>query len=714
MNLLLILFFSVASVIGTGAIMKSGLMGRREHKSFSLQGMLFSNLLGSGSGDEKPKAKILDKTPLGNPETSNPESTGVSNVMFNRNKIPMMRGVDNGNSNIMNQGGVPMTGGTGIVPAGGGMQNRGMQPGAGLGAVAMVGLANGIGMMAQNAGNINNLSKSRKNITGVVYQGAGMIYNVSAKGRRRIAQSAGLISNYNERGRSRYAQNADNILNEVGRGKITMKQGDGARTAIANGRTRVTSKGQANNYIYGKKTRVRSRIGNIHTQDLRLLGVSKPKSMLVQNLHAPKAKRLKIQELNNNGGYIGKNKGIVNTYGTAGVGMYMPLGQMTGKKKLKVAKTTPRIAEANNIKVNLNDVNLQKNNDYSLQNRNYSLNKSTNDYVTMVEMSNISKDPRNKGLNSEQKTKLYTLTTVRERYGDSSRNSEIGSYGEYNREDLYRQLVKTVPEMSTKDMRKVASEANRLGQERKRKQQAFATQMADQKMDMNREGRNALNDMLRDTTGSAAAHLHSFIEDNFKDEITRELSQEEVKKIEQQARENISKRNDIPLEQKEEEYEKEKDRLLADKEQDNSGVIEELLKERILENPSEAKNILGEENAEKLQNKIKSIENQRDTAITQESIKQELRKNSEFVKKHPEFDKARFDKIYSARKSEEMNADIQTAVGNLYSDRTRGNSSRYQGKMNPNTNSNNPQPQVSSQNIYVPRNVQERTAGGAI
>ena len=68
---------------------------------------------------------------------------------------------------------------------------------------------------------------------------------------------------------------------------------------------------------------------------------------------------------------------------------------------------------------------------------------------------------------------------------------------------------------------------------------------------------SALNNLLKDTSGSASTHFHNFIEENFKDEIERELSPDEVKEIEEQARENINKRNDIPLEQKEEEYEKE-------------------------------------------------------------------------------------------------------------------------------------------------------------
>lgn len=64
---------------------------------------------------------------------------------------------------------------------------------------------------------------------------------------------------------------------------------------------------------------------------------------------------------------------------------------------------------------------------------------------------------------------------------------------------------------------------------------------------MNKESMSALNNLLKDTSGSASTHFHNFIEENFKDEIERELSPDEVKEIEEQARENINKRNDIPL-----------------------------------------------------------------------------------------------------------------------------------------------------------------------
>ena len=133
---------------------------------------------------------------------------------------------------------------------------------------------------------------------------------------------------------------------------------------------------------------------------------------------------------------------------------------------------------------------------------------------------------------------------------------------------------------------------------------------------------SALNNLLKDTSGSASTHFHNFIEENFKDEIERELSPDEVKEIEEQARENINKRNDSPLEQKEEEYEKEKAKLLGDKESEKSEVIEQLLKERIVDHPEDAGSVLGKEGAAALQEQLDNIKDKRDRAVVEEIIKQ--------------------------------------------------------------------------------------------
>ena len=693
MNLILTIFLSIASVVGTFWIIKSQL---GKAISMSLHGYSSSKLIGGGQEGERPRAKILNKAPLSNPEVSNPPAVnGRNEVGFTPNSIPMMRGVDNGNIN----GGVPATQTAGVpatrtagVPSVGG--------GGGFGVTAVVGLVNGIGGIIQS-GNVMNKFAARRQIMGPVFQGGGMIYNLKSKGARRVTQNANNMIN-SSRKMNKLEQNANNILNATNRGRIRMNQGEGARNAISQGRVSLKSTGAASNYIYGDVKGIRSRIGNITTRDLRIKGASKPKSLFVKNLYAPKAKRLKIQELTNNG-YMGKGKvNMINQLPVETTGK--------GKKILRLSNSgvVPALAAGNNISVNLNDVNLTKQNGYNIQKQHYMVNKSSNDYVTMIGMGGIARDSRNNGLSTDQKAKLYSLTRVNEEIKISSGDS--GSSVGYDKTELFRQLVQTVPEMNTKDMRKVASEANRLSEERKKNQQLIANQMANERIDMNKESMNAINDLLKDTSGTTSTRFHNFIEENFKDEIERELTPDEIKEIENQARENISKRNEISLEQKEEEYEKEKAKLLGEKESENSEVIEQLLKERIVDHPEDAESILGKEGAAALQEQLNNIKDERDRAIVQEIIKQNFKDNARFVKKHPEYSKERFEKIYKARQHEEMKQDIETAVGKLYSQSNKSSKNEY-GK---NFGANNPQPQGNSTTVFVPRQVQDRLAGGGM
>lgn len=685
MNLILTIFLSIASVVGTFWIIKSQL---GKAISMSLHGYSSSKLIGGGQEGERPRAKILNKAPLSNPEVSNPPAVnGRNEVGFTPTSIPMMRGVDNGNIN----GGVPATQTAGVPSVGGG---------GGIGVTAVIGVVNGIGGIIQS-GNVMNKFAARRQIMGPVFQGGGMIYNLKSKGARRVTQNANNMIN-SSRKMNKLEQNANNILNATNRGRIRMNQGAGARNAISQGRVSLKAKGAASNYIYGDVKGIRSRIGNITTRDLRIKGASKPKSLFVRNLYAPKAKRLKIQELTNNG-YMGKGKvNMINQLPVETTGK--------GKKILRLSNSgvVPALAAGNNISVNLNDVNLTKQNGYNLQKQHYMVNKNSNDYVTMIGMGGIARDSRNNGLSTEQKAKLYSLTRVNEERKISSGNSS-SSVG-YDKTELFRQLVQTVPEMNTKDMRKVASEANRLSEERKKNQQLIANQMANERIDMNKESMNAINDLLKDTSGTTSTRFHNFIEENFKDEIERELTPDEIKEIENQARENISKRNDLSLEQKEEEYEKEKAKLLGEKESENSEVIEQLLKERIVDHPEDAESILGKEGASALQEQLNNIKDERDRAVVQEIIKQNFKDNARFVKKHPEYSKERFEKIYKARQHEEMKQDIETAVGKLYSQSNKSSKNEY-GK---NFGANNPQPQGNSTTVFVPRQVQDRLAGGGM
>lgn len=656
MNVLLIIFLSAITVVGGFFAVTSGL---KRAGMMSLHGYTSSKQIGSGLAGEERKSKVKILEHFINPNQMNNSNPNGNYGGFYSNRIPDMRGVNNGNNNL------PATQGVQATPAVGG----------GMGVTAVVGLVNGIGAVVQN-GNVMNKFAAKRQLMGPVFQGGGMIYNMNPRGTKRLTQ------------------NANNMLNAVNRGRVTMRQGAGNRNAIAGARrATIKSAGMANNYIYGDVRGIKSRLGNIHTRNLQIKGFSRPKSLFVSRLYAPKAKRIRIQEMLN-GGYIGAAPKVkVN---------YLENGHRR-RKRLRLGTpyaVMPVLNPGNNINVRLNDVNLQKHNDYNLQRQHFALNKSSNDYLTMVGMSSIVRDPRNHGLSTEQMAKLYTLTRVSE--GKRSNN------GGYESNELFRQLVSTVPQLSTKDMRKVASDANRLKEARDRNRAALADRLANEKVDINKESMSALNNLLKDTSGTASAHFHNFIEENFKDEINRELSEDEVKEIEQKARENISKRDDIPLEQKEEELEKEKEKLMEDKKEENAEVIEAIVKERILANPDEAESILGKEGSAALKEQIGSIKEKRDQVAAQEIIRQELSDHSKYLSKHPEQKSASYYEVYKARQQEEMRQDIVTVSGNLYAG---DNGNRGRCSLNSGAGKNNPQPK--NQGVFIPRQFNERAAGGA-
>ena len=62
--------------------------------------------------------------------------------------------------------------------------------------------------------------------------------------------------------------------------------------------------------------------------------------------------------------------------------------------------------------------------------------------------------------------------------------------------------------------------------------------------------------------------------------------------------------------------------MLGDKESENSEVIEQLLKERIVDHPEDAGSVLGKEGAAALQEQLDNIKDKRDRAVVEEIIKQ--------------------------------------------------------------------------------------------
>ena len=176
-------------------------------------------------------------------------------------------------------------------------------------------------------------------------------------------------------------------------------------------------------------------------------------------------------------------------------------------------------------------------------------------------------------------------------------------------------------------------------------------------MNLNQENRKALDELLRDTTVST--HYNNYLDENF--DNVHQLSEEEIKEIEHQARENVRKRDDLSLEEKEAEYERLKEEMQASALESRLEEIEGIVKEEILDNPDEAREILGEEGAELLRAKLAKIQEERD-AMYQKLLKMQKRASRS---SYEEFKK---------RRDEEMKADITAAVNELYPD--QGSSSQ--------------------------------------
>lgn len=166
----------------------------------------------------------------------------------------------------------------------------------------------------------------------------------------------------------------------------------------------------------------------------------------------------------------------------------------------------------------------------------------------------------------------------------------------------------------------------------------------------------------------------------------------------QQAKENILKRGNMTLEEKEAEYEK--------------------IKEQILENPEEAVEILGENGVEELKGHM----NEEKRKVYEDNIeKQEKIADANFKKQHEEYKDSSSEVVRKERTKEEMKEAISEAVKELYQEMKkaddknnlrRSSFEEYKERMKnqENMSANNMlQPAVNS-NVYIPRSVQEQIA----
>ena len=166
----------------------------------------------------------------------------------------------------------------------------------------------------------------------------------------------------------------------------------------------------------------------------------------------------------------------------------------------------------------------------------------------------------------------------------------------------------------------------------------------------------------------------------------------------QQAKENILKRGNMTLEEKEAEYEK--------------------IKEQILENTEEAVEILGENGVEELKGHM----NEEKRKVYEDNIeKQEKIADANFKKQHEEYKDSSSEVVRKERTKEEMKEAISETVKELYQEMEKADDKNnlrrrsfeeYKERMRnqENMSANNMlQPAVNS-NVYIPKSVQEQIA----
>ena len=324
-------------------------------------------------------------------------------------------------------------------------------------------------------------------------------------------------------------------------------------------------------------------------------------------------------------------------------------------------------AYGSNIGVTLNDMQLQRITGYRMNtNKKYLAN--TNQQLVMMGLRNVYSDPANSSLNRGQKAKLYTINRVRQNDLLASGNSNIYSLDANRRkndyDELYRMMVQNVPELSAADMKHVANRVNELRAGRDRSQRLLAREKADSRMNLDNANMNSLNNILRQTS-KASDHFNTFLNETFLDEPARELSESEIKEIEQKARENVEAREGLALEDVEKEYKEERDKLIGEKQAEKLEELEEQIKEEIITDLERAEEILGEEGAKLLKEEFRKNSKKKESMYQQILRKQIKADDENFRLRHEEYKNASYYEIHKARMEEQTKKDIQRAAREL-------------------------------------------------
>ena len=425
-------------------------------------------------------------------------------------------------------------------------------------------------------------------------------------------------------------QVANNMLNQTRGGKPQFLQGENNRNYINRGRLSMNQPGESFTTMNGGTARISAPYGTLNMENLTPKRITGVQTLVAGNFYAPKETKMKMLAA------------------AMGSNAYPMIG-----------------GYVSNVGVTLND--LQRITGYNLKtNKRYHAN--TNQQLVMMGLRNVYADPANQGLSRGEKAKLYTINRVRQSNMLASGDSNIYSM-EANRrkndyDELYRMMVRNVPELSAAQMTQVANRVNELRTGRDRNQRILAREKADSRMNLDNANMNSLNNILRQTS-KASDHFNTFLNETFLDDPTRELSEGEMKEIEQKARENVEAREGLALEDFEKEYEEERDKLIGEKQDEKLEELEEQIKEEIIANPERAEEILGEEGAKLLKEEFRKNGRKKEDMYQQILRRQSKADDENFRLRHEEYKNASYYEIHKARMQEQTRQDIQTAAGEL-------------------------------------------------
>lgn len=678
-NLFFMVVFSIGTAIVGWKLLKSTMIGAIT--LFNTNSST-NNILGEGK--KESKVKFLDKKPVENPYTANgsqvngnANSNGREPYIGNP-QIPYYTQMGGGDNANMLQGTSALAQGVGNIPSG---------LGGGLGVSATVGLVNVVGIHSQNGnGQIKNINKARKLHIGNFSESASAISNIKLKASKDVIQNALDIKNSARR---------VNAMNQGGQNFNT----------IARGRN-MNQTGISSNFIQGNVKRIKAAQNMISTTNLKMRPISRVQNLNVQNFVAKKGLAMRLRNLANG---------------------------------LPFNNNVPRIEDKSmaaqggeNIQFNVNDLNVQRNSNFQTVNQQIFAGMQT--IQNEVEKRKVfDNDPKNKDLNDTEKTKVYNISRYLEQ---KTVGMPVGQYVEQKKKnekimDSVRAVVKVYPKATEQNLLEISRLALEKNKQRDEGRKAIAFQQASNGQNYDNDTRKQVFDEKLKGSQAANIRMEDWVNKNFSEQINS-ISDERMQEIRKQAEEYELKSRTTSMEEKEanharetgeeveefdssdyygnvsEDQNREKiieqkvEELTNEEIQNNRNSVIEAIKDQFIENPDDFRGVLGDEFVDKYNEAVNGSDKEFQKRFVEELAKIDNKEQKEFLKKNPDKQKQNYYEIYKARKQAEFNQDIVQSARELYG------SNGQKTQVGEDLANGTPQPQVTSESIYIPRYVQDQ------